>query len=186
MLAVVVVRLGFRSDPSTLGVRTLSAISAFCHDQLPNVFIFIPRAWQTNNISKLKVFSDRTQPEITPDRSSPPSDEINIENRRYLNSPSLCDASLADLQIKQEMEYLCNTKGDKLKRRLDSSRNWSPFHPQRKATTCQNCNRLPCSPSRRILTTQCPKRILNAFYPIYPISTFMGNSFVGHLSGQSF
>ena len=176
-------RLGFRSDPSTLGVRTLSAISAFCHVQLPNVFIFIPRAWQTINISKLKVFSDRTQPEITPDRSSPPSDEINIENRRYLNSPSLCDASLADLQIKQEMEYLCNTKGDKLKRRLDSSRNWSPFHPQRKATTCQNCNRLPCSPSRRILTTKCPKRILNAFYPI---STFMGNSFAGHLSRRSF
>ena len=114
MLAVVLVRLGFRSDPSTLGVRMLSAISAFCHDQLPNVFIFIPRAWQTINISKLKVFSDRTQPEITPDRSSPPSDEINIENRRYLNSPSLCDASLADLQIKHE------------KRRLDSSRNWSP------------------------------------------------------------
>ena len=98
---------GISLSPLDLGVRMLSAISAFCHDELPNTFI--PRAWQTIRISRSKVFSN--QPEITPDRSLAPSDEINIKNRRYLNSPSdTVDASLADLQIKQGMEYLCDTQ----------------------------------------------------------------------------
>ena len=50
---------GISLSPLELGVLMLSAISAFCHDELPNTFI--PRAWQTISISKSKVFSDRTQ-----------------------------------------------------------------------------------------------------------------------------
>ena len=56
---------GISLSPLELGVRLLSAISAFCHDELPN--IFIPRAWQTISISKSKVFSDRTlNPKLPP------------------------------------------------------------------------------------------------------------------------
>ena len=50
---------GILLSPLELGVRMLSAISAFCHDELPN--IFIPRVWQTINISRSKVLADRTQ-----------------------------------------------------------------------------------------------------------------------------
>ena len=56
---------GISLSPLELGLRMLSAISAFCYDELPN--IFIPRAWQTISISRSKVFSNRTlNPKLPP------------------------------------------------------------------------------------------------------------------------
>ena len=87
-LAVVVVRLGFRSAPSnSVFVCSLQ----FLPFAMMNCRIYSylePGKPSASRSRKCSLIALKTQPEITPDRSSPPSDEINIENRRYLNSPS--------------------------------------------------------------------------------------------------
>ena len=98
---------GISLSPLELGVRMLSAISAFCHDELPNTFI--PRAWQTIGISRSKVFSDRTlNPKLPPiDHLRP---QMKLTSR--ISDTSILPLTLLDESIlhKQEMEYLCDTQ----------------------------------------------------------------------------
>ena len=172
---LVVVRLGFRSAPST---------SVFvCSLQ------FLPFAMMNCRIHS---YLEPGKPSASRGRKCslinpklPPIDhwrpQMKLTSR--IGDTSILPLTLLDASIAYRLAdqagngIFMRYSEDEVKKRLDNS----PHLLQE-----NNAPRLPCSPSRRILTAQCPRRILSFQYPIYPMSTFMGNSFVGHLSGRSF